>query len=180
MHLALSQFSQILIRSRLISFHMLHTTPQTAGIVLHTTISPCMPRFHLTSLQMHSGSTLHQYFRLFISAAVPRRRHFSQLLGLASLHAVPLALSTLATTVHRTLDTRSQHSATAMAPLSTNGTCSHRFVPPTTAGLYSSLSDHCTAATTSCVASHANTFSTSTNLCHSRARTPSTTSAAGI
>ena len=126
---------RFLIRSRLISFHMLHTTPQTAGIALHTTISPCMPPFHLTSLQMYSGSTLHQYFRLFISAAAPRRRHFSQLLGLASLHAVPLALSTLATTVHRTLDTRSQHSATAMAPLSTHGTCSHRFVPPTTAGL---------------------------------------------
>ena len=44
-----------------------------------------MPRVHPTSLQMHSGSTLHQYFHLFISAAAPRRRHFSQPLGLASL-----------------------------------------------------------------------------------------------
>ena len=140
-----------------------------------------MPRVHLTSLQMLSGFTLHQYFHLFISAAVPRRRHFSQPLGLASLHAVPLALSTLATTVHRTLDTLSQHSATAMAPFSTNGTCSYRFDPPTTAGHYSSLSDHCTTATTSCVAtSHANTFSTSTNLCDSHTRLPSTTSTAGI
>ena len=36
----LSQLLQILIRSRLISFHMLCTTPQIAGIALHATTFP--------------------------------------------------------------------------------------------------------------------------------------------
>ena len=63
-----SQLSQILIRSRLISFHMLYTTPQTAGIALHATSSPY---FTADAFRLHTSPVLPTFHFSCCAAPAP-------------------------------------------------------------------------------------------------------------